>query len=217
MTLEVELIDLFKTKKQKMKSLLATTTFVLCIAFAAIAQSPKVKGDLGFLKGASAVKVEFDYSDMSVGKFDNEDDYVTKRRNELNEKEAERGDSWAMSWVSDREGRYEPKYMELLSEVTAKSGKTFSKDGEGEYIMVVHTTKTDPGFNIGITKKPSYINTKVEFFAPDNRDKALATMTLENVQGVSVGGGDFDTGNRIAESYAKSGKIIGKYLVKKAF
>ncbi|MDY6800622.1 MAG: hypothetical protein SVU94_05295, partial [Bacteroidota bacterium] len=57
-----------------------------------------VEGDLGFLKGESVVNLEYDYSDMSVGKFEHEADYIAKKKAEYNEKEAGRGDKWEESW-----------------------------------------------------------------------------------------------------------------------
>lgn len=86
--------------------------------FVANAQKVKVvEGDLSAVKGQSSFNIEFDYSDMAVGKFKKESDYIEKRRKEINEKEAGKGDSWAESWVSDRESRFEPKFLELINTV----------------------------------------------------------------------------------------------------
>ena len=44
----------------------------------------------------------------------------------------------------------------------------------------------------------------------------LAVITLKNIPGRGMGN-DYDAGYRIQESYAKCGKSLGAYLVKKAF
>src|SRR6056297_966360 len=85
-----------------------------------------VEGDLGFLKGESVVNLEYDYSDMSVGKFENEEDYIAKKKTEYNEKEAGRGDKWEESWVEDRGTKFQPMFEELLNKYTGKRGIAFS-------------------------------------------------------------------------------------------
>ncbi len=74
-----------------------------------------IEGDLSPLKGQTAIKTEFKYDDMSVGKFPKEEDYIAKKKSELNEKEAGRGDSWEKSWKADRQDRFEPQFRELFS------------------------------------------------------------------------------------------------------
>ena len=54
-------------------------------------------GKLDFLKGQSAVNIEFTYDNMSVGKFNKEDDYIISKKDEYNKKEPGRGDNWAKS------------------------------------------------------------------------------------------------------------------------
>jgi hypothetical protein len=54
------------------------------------AQKIKVQeGSLSTLQGVSKINISFDYSDMSVGKFDREADYVArKRQNTIRRKQA---------------------------------------------------------------------------------------------------------------------------------
>ena len=86
------------------------------------------KGSLDFLKGQKSLLVTFDYSDMAVGKFDKEEDYIEKKKTEYNEKEAGKGDTWAESWVSDRETRYEPKFETLFNKYMEKAGLVGNRD-----------------------------------------------------------------------------------------
>lgn len=182
--------------------------------FVANAQKVKVvEGDLSAVKGQSSFNIEFDYSDMAVGKFKKESDYIEKRRKEINEKEAGKGDSWADSWVSDRESRFEPKFLELINKYSTAD---FKKENESvKYTMIVHTVFTEPGFNIAIMKKPSDLRLEIRFVETDNREKVLCKLVTTGNIGQTFGYGDFDTGTRIAESYAKGGKGLGRYLAKK--
>jgi hypothetical protein len=182
------------------------------------AQKIKVtKGDLSFLKGQTEVLLEYDYSDMAVGKFDKEADYINKKVEEYNEAEAGKGDTWKDNWEADREGRFHPKFEELMNNYTKKANCNFDQTNiKAKYTLIVKTTFTEPGFNIGIVKKDAMINLEVKFVETENKENVLAVITLEKIPGRGMGN-DYDAGYRIQESYAKGGKSLGAYLVKKAF
>lgn len=48
-----------------------------------------------------------------------------------------------------------------------------------------------------------------------NRSKQIAMLTLSNVIGEQMMGMDFDTESRVAESFAKGGKMLAGYIHKK--
>jgi hypothetical protein len=182
----------------------------LLIAGSSFGQKMKVtSGDLSALKGTKMLKIEYDYSDMSVGDFDKEDDYIAKRVTEMNEKEAGTGDNWKVKWFEDRQTRYEPKFEELFSKYAAsvESGKDVGSD----IVMHVHTIFTEPGFNVGVMRRPSLINLVVTF---SKGGEQLVVVTVDKCPGSDAMGMDFDTGWRISEAYAKAGKAIGKYISK---
>jgi len=79
--------------------------------------------------------------------------------------------------------------------------------------MIVETTFTEPGYNIGVMSKVASINLKITFV--DKAGKKLAIMTIEKVPGRDAMGFDYDTGVRIEEAYAKAGKSVGKFIDKK--
>ena len=94
----------------------------LLMGFASFAQKIKVtSGDLDFLKGQTAINVEYNYDNMGVGKFDKEEDYINQKVEDYNKKEAGRGDKWKESWIGDREERFEPKFEELINKNLEKS------------------------------------------------------------------------------------------------
>jgi hypothetical protein len=184
-------------------------------------QAQKIKvteGDLTFLKGQTQVLVEYDYSQLAVGKFDKEEDYVAKKVSEYNAKNAGTGDEWKVKWEADREGRYHPKFEELLNSYTSKANCSFDQTNiNAPYTMILKTTFTEPGWNIGISRMDASINVEIIFVETANRDNRLAVITMTGVPGRGAMGNDYDTGFRIQEAYAKCGKETGAFLVKKAF
>src|SRR6056297_1770596 len=176
-----------------------------------------IKGDLGFLKGESVVNLEYDYSDMSVGKFEEEAEYIAKKKAEYNEKEPGRGDQWEESWVEDRSTRFQPMFEELLNKYTGKKGVAFNQhEYDAKYTLELHTTFTEPGFNIYITRKNAEINAIITFYETANADNILCKIDMRRCPGKSMGMDDYDTGGRIKEAYAKCGKELGKLIAKKA-
>lgn len=155
---------------------------------------------------------------MGVGKFKKEKEYVEKKRAEYNEKYKDedpgKGDRWAESWVGDRVGRFEPMLEELMNKNLEKPGVYVGNEKEAKYTMIIHTTFTEPGFNIYVTKKPAMINVVVKIVETNNHDNVVCTIVSKNNPGRTFGMGDFDTGLRISEAYAMCGKGLGKYFAK---
>lgn len=169
-----------------------------------------VEGKLNFLKGQRFINIEFDYSDMTVGKT-TEEAYVNEKVSEKNAKEAGEGDKWLESWTSSRESRYEPKFIDLFSKY---SPVKITPEEEQEYTLIVHTFFTDPGFNVGVMKRPSMVSFEYIFVETANPDNVVAVLKQERVPGSQAAGFDYDVGSRIAESYAKGGKSLSKMLAK---
>lgn len=183
--------------------------FVLLLSAVHAQKITMKSGSLDVLKKGDGVTLSYEYEPMSVGKFKDVNDYIKTKKKEYNDKEPGRGDKWAESWVDDRTTRFEPKFEELLTEYT-KSLKVQSPDAK--YEMVVHTTFTEPGFNVGVMRKNAYIDLIVTI--KDQSGKAIAEIVVDNAPGRDWGGYDFDTGYRIEEAYAKAGKSLGIYLSK---
>lgn len=189
---------------------------VLFLAFttSAVFAGAKVKltsGSLAGMKGKT-VLVKFDYSKMGVGKFKNENDYIAKKKSEYNAKEAGKGDQWERAWKSDRASRFEPKFMQLITEYGGKVGVKFVTEGSADYVMTVNSTFTDPGFNVGVMRAPALLNTTNVITTSSG--SAVATITVTNATGSTYGGYDFDTGLRIQEAYALTGKYLGNFFAK---
>ncbi|UII26156.1 hypothetical protein LVD15_23095 [Fulvivirga maritima] len=178
------------------------------------AQTLKVEGDLSKVKGVSSIDIQFDYSNMSVGKFDKEEDYLTKRVNERNEKKPGDGDQWREAWFADRENRFEPSFEEVLGNSLKKHDIKVAKNlNDAPVTIKVHTYFTEPGFNVGVWKKPAYINADVIFI--DNSDgTVLGTMKFTKVNSRNTNA-DYDAGFRIELAYITLSKLVGSHLRRK--
>ena len=189
---------------------------VAIVGFTATAQKKThaKKGKYDFLKGEKTLSLEFNYNFMTIGRKNiTEEDYVNKKVSEYNAKEAGKGDKWKEGWEGSRETRYEPKFETLLNKSMGKSGISASKGAEAKYTLVVRTVMIEPGYNIGISKQPAYVNFEFDFVETGSKT-VVASYILYTVVGSQMGGFDFDSGSRIAESYAKGGKMLGAYITK---
>ena len=197
--------------------------YAVVIAFAAIgandsfAQRVELKsGDVSVLSGQKTVNIEYDYSEFGVGKFATEKEYLDKKSAEYNAKEAGKGDTWKKAWVDDRKNRFEPKFEELFNKGMADKGlQAVQSRPDATYTLIVRTKFVEPGFNVGVMRKNAYVDYEVDLVESANKSAKVAQLNLRNVPGGQFGGFDFDTGVRIAESYAKAGKSLAAFLDKK--
>jgi hypothetical protein len=170
-------------------------------------------GDLSFLKGQKEIKIQYDYSDLRVGK-KSESDYVNEKVEAKNKKEPGTGEKFKENWLNDRPSRYQPKFEELFNKNMGEYGIVGKTDASGAKItMIVHTTNIEPGFNIGITRQNAYTDYVITFKDADSKE--LAVITIDNSPGGTFGGYDFDSGARVGEAYAKCGKSLAGFLIKK--
>jgi hypothetical protein len=133
---------------------------------------------------------------------------------DYNKSETGKGDKWKVAWKDDRASRYEPKFETLFNEYASKKGLTGKRNvTDAQFEMNIHTTFTEPGFNIGITRKPAYIDLVITFKNKSSGEE-VAVMEVNNCPGRDAFGYDFDTGYRLEEAYAKLGKSLAGYILK---
>ncbi len=203
----------------KLKTIvLSMVTFLILGTGSVFAQKTKIlKGKLDALSGVKTLDIEYDYDGMTVGKYNDEAKYIKDGIAKRDDKEPGSGEKWAKAWVSDRQDRFQPKFETLLNETLEKAGVSASVgDDDATIKLIVQTVFTEPGWNIGITKRAAEITLNY-IFIDKKTDKQLLKMEMSRIPGSTAFGMDFDTGMRLAEAYAKGGKELGKYLSKKAF
>jgi hypothetical protein len=187
-------------------------TIALCsVAFLSLnTQAQKVRlieGDLSALKGNVQFNLQFAYDDMRVGKYDKEADYVAAKTQEYNRKTSGRGDTWAKEWVSDRHNRYEPKFTQLFEKEAS-----FTVTEKGPYTIIFKTLKTEPGYDAVVKRKNAEISGEAWIVETANPSHVIAKLSVANAPGDVAWGNDYDTGARLAESYATAGRGIAKFL-----
>lgn len=201
-----------------MKNFKKLALVTLFIGFAIIGNAQKIKvesGDLSILKGQKELNVEFVYDGMAVGKFKTEKEYIEKKRLENEAKEVGKGDSWEADWKGDREKQYEPKFIELFNKGGEDFGMSVAKStAAAKYTVIVKTTFIEPGWNIGITRVPAYINVEISVVETASKN-VVSKITMTKTPGMDAMGFDYDSGYRISQSYAKCGKEFVHLVEKK--
>ncbi len=191
---------------------------MLLTASAGFAQKIKVtQGKLDFLKDQKTINVIYAYDNMAVGKYAKEQEYVDDKVNDYNEKEAGKGDQWKENWVADRSAKYEPQFEELMNKELEKYDVVVGNYPDAEYTLVLNTLFTEPGFNVGVMRKPAYVNLEAVFVKTGAPQEAIAVVKIDKAPGRDVMGFDYDAGYRIQEAYAKAGKELAQYINKTVY
>jgi len=170
------------------------------------------EGSVSPLKGITELNTEFTYDNVKVGEFSNEDDYIRKKTEDYNKKEAGRGDTWAKSWKSDRPERFEPKFNQLFTDNSG--GITAGKNPSAKYTLIFKTKFIEPGYNVGVWRKNASMDGEAWIVETADKSKVIAKFTVDKAQGRIFGGFDFDTGLRIQEAYADAAKALAKAIKK---
>lgn len=202
-----------------MKNLSFLLVIGLIAGFYQVSQAQKTvlkSGSLASLSGMTELKVEYTYDNLMVGKL-KEADYIAKKTKEYNEQQPGKGDEWSKAWVKDRETRFQPRFQDGFNNFCNLTGVNFNIDpASGSKVrIVVHTTFTEPGFNIYMSSKPASINAEVAFF--DETGTQFALVTITNSPGSGIFEMDFDTGVRIQEAYASAGRALAVLILEEVF
>lgn len=185
---------------------------LVAICSSSFAQRIKlIEGDLSPLKGVKGLATEFTYDNMIIGKDLTEEDYINEKKSKFDEKEPGRGDKWEKAWVSDRKERFEPQFRELFSKHSGMS----TVDEKSPYTLIFKTTRTEPGFNVGVMRVPASIDGEAWIISSSDPGKVIAKISIVKSPGRDAWGFDFETGARLQEAYAKAGKELGGFIKSK--
>ena len=175
-----------------------------------------VKGDFKVLKDVETVSVEFDFDGMTIGEFKDGNEYIAKKVSEKNEDEAGDGDRWKEKFVGSRDRVYAPKFVELFNKHA--DGEIYMRQSaeDAEYKIIVKTVFTEPGWNAVVMRKKCRLNLLVSLINISSGEE-IASLKMDKVPGGDVMGYDINPWDRIKEGYAKSGKELAKFFIKKGF
>jgi len=170
-------------------------------------------GNVAGLKGVTTVNIIYDYSKLGVGAFRNEQDYLKKKEEDY-KKDPAKFEKFKNGWFNARKERFEPRFEEMFNKVGSKigmTGKNYATDGV--VTLKIETLFIEPGYNIGISKMPSFIDLECTFL--DKNGKEIVRYIVKNATGQQAMGFDYDTGSRLVESYAKACKMLMKDVTKR--
>lgn len=184
---------------------------MLAITTVSFAQKVKVKsGSFKPLKGVVEYNLEFDYKNLKVDKFETEEEFLKDKMQKREEKGI--AEEFKKSWFADREGRYEPKFVESFNK---REGAQVQKNNtSAKYTIKVKTTWIYPGYNVGVMRQPAKLNATVFVYETNNPDNVIVEVEYKKVLGNGAVGFDFNTGYRISEAYAKLAKTLEKNIRK---
>lgn len=197
-----------------MKKTIISFFFLSCITMLSHAQSiVMTSGSIDFIKDQKVVQFTFSYDEMLVGKM-TESEYVNKKVSDYNAKEAGKGDEWKAAWYNDRKERFEPKFYELFDKYMGEAGIVSGTEG-AQYRIEINTDFTEPGWNVGVMRQNASVDLscKVKSIATGEQ---VASIKIRNASANNFWGTDFTAGYRVQETYAKAGRELAKFFIKKA-
>lgn len=189
---------------------------LLCTSMVFSQKVKVTKGDFKNLKGLTAYNLEFDYSNLSIPKYDSEEEFLKDKMAKRDEKDPESGEKFKESWFADRENRYEPKFIESFNKRFEGGEIKVGKDIGAEYTMKIHTTMMYAGYNVGVMRQNSKIEATVSVYKTGEPNNVIFSGDYTKVEGNGAFGMDYDSGYRISEAYAKLAKEIAANIKKKA-
>jgi hypothetical protein len=199
-------------KKLKMYSVMA-----LIALTGTAAQAQKLvaeSGNLKFLAGVSEIKFEYDFKDMDVGKEGTEAEYTAKKVAEINKKKPGEGDKWLEKWNNDKMATYQPMFESTFNKMLQKYNMKGSQNAtDTKYTCIVKTMSLYPGYNVGVSKMPAYVNFSFVFYETGKPDNVVAKFTMKKVAG---DGGDygFDVASRVKMAYYRGAAVLAKNMIK---
>lgn len=198
------------------KILFAAIALVFALTSANAQKLKTVDGTPVAIKGDKNVNIIFTYENLKVGKLE-EAAYIEREIKEREDKEAGIGDAWAKKWNNDKQDRYPLKFIALFNQYGGDYFGTnvVANATDAKYTMKVNVSWIEPGFNVGVMRKPAGANMEIYIYETATPDKILHELTVLNSPGADAVGMDFDAAYRIQESYAKAGKTYAKFLQKK--
>lgn len=199
-----------------MKNVIAIACLLL-LSTSAFSQKVKViEGDFKNLKGINEYNLVFDYSNLSIPKYKSEEEFLEDKMAKRDDKDPEAGEKFKESWFADRENRYEPRFIESFNKRFGDGEVRVGDFPEAPYTMKVHTTLMWAGYNVGVWRENSKIEATVSVYKTDNPNDILFSAEFTRVEGGSFTGTDFNSGDRIAEAYAKLAKKLSSEIKRKA-
>lgn len=171
---------------------------------------PKVQltsGSDNSLRRVREMNVVFDYENVMVGAM-TEEAYIEKHMAEKESEKRGSGEEWREEWYNNRTTHFQPNFLETFNSkcrIRASEGNE-----EADYTLHVIVNRIEPGWNIGISRRPAEVDFK--FVITDKDGDQVVAYQLLRAPGAAAHGYDFSSHDRIRESFRYGGNRLGKKL-----
>ena len=171
-----------------------------------------ISGNPKMFKEAKSYYLTFNYSDLSVAKYGDEQAYIEYMKDDAEKRKKGSSEQWLEKWNGDRVNFYQPKFIELFDKnLSHRKAKADTQLTSQKHELNVHTTFIEPGFNKNGKRSPALIDVTVTISEINNPNQQLV-ISMKGVPGNEVMGSYYPDYLRIAEAYAKCGKELAKYM-----
>jgi len=173
-------------------------------------------GDLKEFKTHKSINLKVVYENLKIGEYNSEKEYIDKKVSENNKKDAGKGDKWLEKWENAKANVWPARFEELYNKVLSKKMglKCDRNSVSNPYTLVVKVTYIEPGYNVGVSRKPASASFEFDLVSNALPNDPLVSLYVNQVPGADAMGYDFDSDKRIGESFAKAGKMLGGYIIK---
>jgi hypothetical protein len=171
-----------------------------------------LNGNPKYFEKASSCFMQFDYSDLKIGGYENEAAYIEYMREdaELRRKSA---DEWEKKWFIHRKSVFEPKFLYVFDKYAGFELKLDTNATEHNFVLKLHTEFIEIGFNRNFQKSPTYINVLATLSEENGTENPLV-ISMKYVIGSEVASSYSPDFRRIEEAYGKCGKELARYMRK---
>jgi hypothetical protein len=179
---------------------------------------PKLKieilsGNPKYFKNAKNYFLQFDYSDLKIGGYNDEQAYIDYMKEDAELRKKGSSDAWLKKWKSDRTEFFQPKFLEVFNSYSGNKIIADTVLNNQQYTLKLHTQFIEIGFNRNFKKSPTYINIVASISDLEGTEQPLI-ISIENVVGNEVFSSYSPDFRRIEEAYAKCAKELAKYMNK---
>ena len=170
-------------------------------------------GDLNFLKGETKIRVEYDYSNMAVGEYSKEEDYIKMKMAEADKGAPGNGAKWLAAWKGDRTKDFEPGFEAMINKKLKplSFGNAYTNTN---FTLIVTTTFLEPGFYItGMIQKKAEISVVYTFVDSKDHNKVLAKFSSTHLKSINTTYA-YDLAYRVKGAYEKAAMMLAKQIKK---
>lgn len=171
-----------------------------------------LSGNPKYYKEAKSYFIQFKYSNLEIGGYDDEEAYIAYMREdaELRRKNA---DEWEEKWFSDRKTVYEPIFLIGFDKYANNKVELDTKTSPNNFELELHTQFIEIGYNRNFKYSPTYLNAIVTIRESNGSKKPLiiSMKYIVGKEAFNVYSSDY---RRVEEAYAKCGKELAKYMRK---